>query len=464
MGRKFKSRSIPEQDRRICGGICFCQFTIVISCVSLVYLTVAIYMPSHRAFNAGIDPEPVMCQTVNATLVNYCAWASCGEWCLTKTTGFCPQIHATVRRNGTDLVLENCTKFATVSCPQVNLLKLKRYNCNNGSECGSLTGVFNCSLGHCANMSELVLCHHKADGIIVDSEKDNMKLNGFFDCQNSRCTKIKRPFSCDRYCPRINSNNSNVYLMQDDSIITARCSRALALNKANGNLHGTRLDSPVKIWDDVSNDTAIFASCFAVNSDGNFIRTEDCVNGTLVDSASMPGPWINLTTFLNLYDKSLGKPVDPTNAYLPSQRSLTIYNTSRLYINLEGCVNTLRGECRDFLQTHGRDGDNQTAQSRYPCFHKRNDSSFVVARFDLNKTRTELLIATIVPSVLFIISFLTLVIITRSVQVGDDNKMRCRYCTERQVREGEDEGLVQASSGSTTQANSTATEIRSMAL
>ncbi|CAG5093806.1 Protein of unknown function [Cotesia congregata] len=411
MGRKFKSRSIPEQDRRICGGICFCQFTIVISCVSLVYLTVAIYMPSHRAFNAGIDPEPVMCQTVNATLVNYCAWASCGEWCLTKTTGFCPQIHATVRRNGTDLILENCTKFATVSCPQVNLLKLKRYNCNNGSECGSLTGVFNCSLGHCANMSELVLCHHKADGIIVDSEKDNMKLNGFFDCQNSRCTKIKRPFSCDRYCPRINSNNVNVYLMQDDSIITARCSRALALNKANGNLLGTRLDSPVKIWED-----------------------------------------------------SLGKPVDPTNAYLPSQRSLTIYNTSRLYINLEGCVNTLRGECRDFLQTHGRDGDNQTAQSRYPCFHKRNDSSFVVARFDLNKTRTELLIATIVPSVLFIISFLTLVIITRSVQVGDDTKMRCRYCTERQVREGEDEGLVQASSGSTTQANSTATEIRSMAL
>lgn len=102
-----------------------------------------------------------------------------------------------------------------------------------------------------------------------------------------------------------------------------------------------------------------------------YYRTEDCVNGTLVDSASMPGPWINLTTFLNLYDKSLGKPVDPTNAYLPSQRSLTIYNTSRLYINLEGCVNTLRGECRDFLQTHGRDGDNQTAQSRYPCFHKR---------------------------------------------------------------------------------------------
>lgn len=48
MGRKHKRRLIPEQDRRICGSICFCQFTIVISCVALVYLSVAIYMPSHR--------------------------------------------------------------------------------------------------------------------------------------------------------------------------------------------------------------------------------------------------------------------------------------------------------------------------------------------------------------------------------------------------------------------------------
>lgn len=73
-----------------------------------------------RAFHAGIDPDPVMCQTVNTTLTNNCGWASCGEWCLTRTTGFCPQIHATVRRNGTDIVFENCTKFSSISCPQVS--------------------------------------------------------------------------------------------------------------------------------------------------------------------------------------------------------------------------------------------------------------------------------------------------------------------------------------------------------
>uniref|UniRef100_A0A1B0GPE9 Uncharacterized protein n=1 Tax=Phlebotomus papatasi TaxID=29031 RepID=A0A1B0GPE9_PHLPP len=48
MGRKYKQRMIPEQDRRICGSICLCQLTIVLSCVAIVYLSVAIYMPSYN--------------------------------------------------------------------------------------------------------------------------------------------------------------------------------------------------------------------------------------------------------------------------------------------------------------------------------------------------------------------------------------------------------------------------------
>lgn len=71
---------------------------------------------------------------------------------------------------------------------------MKRYNCNQGSECDNMHGVFNCSLGHCGNYSERFLCHYKADGVILNTEKDNMKLNGFFECRKSFCTKIKRPF------------------------------------------------------------------------------------------------------------------------------------------------------------------------------------------------------------------------------------------------------------------------------
>lgn len=93
----------------------------------------------------------------------------------------------------------------------------------------------------------------------------------------------------------------------------------------------------------------------------------------------------------------------------------------------------------------------------------QNNSFSVVARFDLNKTRTELLIAIIVPSGLFVISLTTLVIITRSVQVGDDAKMRCRYCVDKQEVEGEDEGLVEATPSSS-QGQMNENEIKSMAL
>lgn len=151
------------------------------------------------------------------------------------------------------------------------MLAAKKYNCNNGSACGALTGVMSCSLGHCYDIGQVMLCHYKADGVIIDSEKDNTKLNGFFECNNSRCTKIKRPFKCDRYCSNISTSNVNVYLMQDDNLYTARCNRAFALNRANGSYLGTRLDKPEKIWDE-SKDISIMTSCFAVNRIGNTIR------------------------------------------------------------------------------------------------------------------------------------------------------------------------------------------------
>lgn len=95
--------------------VCFCQ----------TWCHVFIWMNNHRAythraFQSGFEIQPVMCQTINTFYdKNYCPWVSCGEWCLTKTSGFCPQIHATTRRNGTDIQLENCTRITTTSCPEV---------------------------------------------------------------------------------------------------------------------------------------------------------------------------------------------------------------------------------------------------------------------------------------------------------------------------------------------------------
>jgi len=79
---------------------------------------------------------------------------------------------------------------------------------------------------------------------------------------------------------------------------------------------------------------------------------------------------MNFTQFWAIYDNST-RSVDPEQRYLPNQANLTIYSWKKLFINLEGCVNTLRGECKDFVARYGNDGDNNTAQSRYQCYYNK---------------------------------------------------------------------------------------------
>lgn len=65
-----------------------------------------------------------MCQTIQSDMPDsHCAWASCGEWCLTRTSGFCPQIYSVVRRNGTDIQLNNCSRITNTSCAMVSRSK-----------------------------------------------------------------------------------------------------------------------------------------------------------------------------------------------------------------------------------------------------------------------------------------------------------------------------------------------------
>ncbi|KMY97520.1 uncharacterized protein Dsimw501_GD13287 [Drosophila simulans] len=423
--RKDKPRVIPEQDARICRAICLCQLTMVLSCVSIVYLSVAIYSPSLKAFKSGFELDPVMCQTVDRQMPNNCPWASCGEWCLTKTSGFCPQIHSIVRRNGTDIQLNNCTRVTNTSCAMIDLSRLNKFNCNNGTACNNIRGVFNCSTSarHCKNMSEFFLCHHKADGLTVNSQKDNTKLNGFFECHGVHCTKIKKPFSCDRYCSKITTTNVNTLIMHEDNLIAADCENAVAFNQARGSEHGVRIE-PFEFWKE--DDGNLLTNCATVTKESdNRITATDCINGTLLEHDTLPAPFMNFTQFWAIYENST-RSVDPEQRYLPNQANLTIYSWKKLFINLEGCVNTLRGECKDFVARYGNDGDNNTAQSRYQCYYNKDSNvEFVVARYDLDKVYRELLVSLIVPIVLFVISSISLCIITKSVKVGDDAKMRC---------------------------------------
>lgn len=65
----------------------------------------------------------------------------------------------------------------------------------------------------------------------------------------------------------------------------------------------------------------------------------------------------------------------------------------------------------------------------------------MLARFDLAKTWREFTFAFFIPSTLFIISFIALCVITRTVKVDDDAKMRCKYCTEGEINSDIDDEL-----------------------
>lgn len=84
----------------------------------------------------------------------------------------------------------------------------------------------------------------------------------------------------------------------------------------------------------------------------------------------MPPYVMNFTQFWKIYAEST-VPVDPEQRFVPNQHNLTIYKSKKLYINLEGCVNTLRGECKEFHARYGSDGDNNTAVSRYQCYYHK---------------------------------------------------------------------------------------------
>lgn len=160
-------------------------------------------------------------------------------------------------------------------------------------------------------MSELYLCHHRADGTAIDAEKDNLKLNGFFECVNSRCIKIKRPFSCDRYCQKITTAAVNVMIMQEDTLVTAECDVAYGFNEARGPNPGLRI-AKRRIWDDSVG--VLLTNCYDVVRENDKLRATDCVNGTILQDDIIPMPFMNFTQFWKIYDNSQTV-LDPDQLY-----------------------------------------------------------------------------------------------------------------------------------------------------
>jgi hypothetical protein len=432
MGKKVPPEDlvIPPQDGRICGTICICQMTAVLSSVALVYLTVAIYMPSMRAFKSGMSETPVMCSTTRSVRQDTCAWGTCGEWCLSKGTGACTQVFVNLRRNGSDLVFHNCSNAANKTCYGIDQEHAKKSRCI-ADECKNLTGTFNCTMGTCINITDAFECVFTETDIPLKCSGRRGKItcidmDGLHDCVRGTCGKIKTPYNCDRRCVDIPTRNKNVILLSGDKVYLSQCLKAVALEDEG--------EEEIYSWekDEGGEDSyVLMASCFTINNTTRGIESSDCINGSLV-SKNMLTDLTNFTYLLGLsVQGAVEKPLDSTGRVAPIETDLIIANESRLQINLEGCVNSLMDECATFLREFGKDGTDHNARARFPCFYADHDPTTVITRFDLEETYQQFLVFSVVPSVLFVVSCTMLVTCQRNVEVGDDAKMRFKGCNAK---------------------------------
>lgn len=413
MGKKkvaVEDLIVPPQDGKICGTICICQMTLVLSTVALVYLTVAIYMPSTRAFSSGINAVPIMCTTTKVVKKDSCEWISCGEWCLSKSTGPCDQIFVNLRTNGSSLVFNNCTNSANKTCYGIDQENSKKARCI-ADECKNLTGTFNCTAGMCLNITDAFECHwgHLDPPLKCSGRRGKITcidISGLFACDRGTCSKILPPYNCDRRCVDIPTRNKNIMLFSGDKVILSQCESAVDT--------GTQME----VWNETQ-ENILMASCHTIKLVDENVEALDCINGSVLIKEKVP----DLANFTYLTTLHIFKAI-PQKLIAPVEHELTLWNDSKLMINLEGCVNTLMDECRDFMKDYGKDGTDHNARARFPCFYSDGNKDVVVARFDLEVTYKQFLFASTVPSVLFIVSCITLVLCQRTVVVGDDAKMR----------------------------------------
>lgn len=117
-------------------------------------------------------------------------------------------------------------------------------------------------------------------------------------------------------------------------------------------------------------------SCFRANytAPNSIIEASDCINGSTLAKKYLFRERSSFNYLVKLHSNKAS--INQTIA--PLDLDLMISNESVLMINLEGCVNTLRGECKEFYKVYGKDGSDYNARARFPCFYSPSNTTFAV--------------------------------------------------------------------------------------
>ncbi|XP_023322370.1 uncharacterized protein LOC111696850 [Eurytemora carolleeae] len=256
----------------------------------------------------------------------------------------------------------------------------------------------------------------------VDEYDDPMLT--YYDCKNGVCTEIY-DLICNRTCDhkKFDFNTINVVVLQGERLVMSKCRKMF--------INGT-VPIPLSA---VSNNNwnILISSCSNVSVDRNMksIQAEDCLNGTWVENMGI----IDYNTITRKYleyrhnpDRWVKNRVDDEESVIPWEEHIVIYNQTKIKKNQQGCVNTLSMECMDFFARFARDGANYTARAVFDCYYNPEDTDYVVIDYQPERTFFFLLMWSVIPGSIMVVSCLYMCICSRFIFIGDDGHMRIICC------------------------------------
>lgn len=207
----------------------------------------------------------------------------------------------------------------------------------------------------------------------------------------------------------------NSVIFSGEKVIIADCS-------ARSTSDVSRLNSKIP------GQNTLFVSCsnVTIDEEASSIVTRDCVNGTWFPD-NFNGGTTNYSYMSLIYGQLREDPAFRASE-VSYEQDITIFNQTKLKINIEGCVNTLAEECKAFYDEYGRDGRNYTARAIYPCWYDPAEPDFVVIKFDPDKTLMLLIFFAAIPGGILTFSCLYMCGCSRFIFVGEDGHMRLKCC------------------------------------
>ncbi|CAG7727926.1 unnamed protein product, partial [Allacma fusca] len=318
--------------------------------------------------------------------------------------------------------------------------------------CYDLTGLYNCSISpvspgvteasygaRCRDMTTVLGCNLTSvdPEIQCKTKKSCLNLNGLYLCRKGRCARVRPPFKCEKKCNGIKMRGKSIIVRENDVVFTANCKRAVDIETneeiwpkdllASGTNNKSNGVPPVFV---------LFCTSIPDRQKNlTEIRLIDCFNGTLME----PGTLGDTTDIIQLVKSHTENTrlLDPTKKFAMPESDLLLSHNVPLYINYDGCVNTLiLKECEKFLTEYGVDGSDLRTNARFPCFYRPDlvdsidDSNFVILRYNIQKTVMELLIATVIPITLAIVSCFVLIFCSRVIHLHEDSHFFFKMCNK----------------------------------